>query len=662
MPFLRFGVASRLNAGLFTMIVLMMGGGALSLVTTAQFRDGMDRVSGNYIPTLIGTSLLAQQSHSIVANAPSLVVADSDFIRRAVAERIAAQGQALTDLRERLRRHGVGDDELAGIERLHTELIDNLGRLDTVVGQRIELNRQGQAMMARLIRLPTRLTAFATEDGRETPPLTAWMGDAQRAVGLMMSALGTPNGRRFEGLRQDTTLLLDQLQRRTTALPPGAITPASAILAEMRGISDGDGGLFAIQERLSTVTATIQHLLLANQDVSTTFVAKVAAMARGVEARALGTGQELSRDGARTGLVLAAAIAASLLAAAAVIAYINRNVARRLMQVRDRVLSHVDGSAALAAKPGRAEDEIADIGAAMDFFLAEIARREEDLRAAKDAAEHALAELSRTQDSLIQAEKMAALGQLVAGVAHEINTPLGNALTSASYLADETGRIRQTIQNGPLRRADFDHYLATATETGDILLANIGRAADLVHSFKQVAVDQSTDERRLFDLRQYLDEVVQSLKPAWRKGGHQVTVECPPGIVIDGPPGAWSQAVTNLVMNSLTHAYDEGQTGTLSIRAVETGGVVELTYADDGRGIPAANRDKIFDPFFTTRRGAGSTGLGLHIVFNLVTRTLGGRIDLEPPAPGTTGCRFRITVPVTAPADKAAAVAETGGG
>ncbi|MCW2245373.1 signal transduction histidine kinase [Azospirillum fermentarium] len=657
---MRFGVASRLNAGLFIMIVLMMGGGALSLITTAQFRDGMDRVSGDYIPTLIGTSLLAQQSHSIVANAPSLAVADSDFIRRSVADRIADQGQALTELRERLRRHGVSDEELAGIDGLHRDLIDNLARLDAVVGQRIELNRHVQAMMARLIRLPTRLTAFATEDGRETPPLTAWMGDAQRAVGLMMSALGTPNGRRFEGLRQETAMLLDQLQRRTTGLPPGTITPASAILAEMRGVSEGDDGLFATQEQLAAVTATIQHLLLANRELSNTFVARVGAMARGVEARALGIGQGLSRDAARTGMVLAAAIAASLLAAAAAIAYINRNVVRRLVQVRDRVLSHVDGSSAPAAKPQRAADEIADIGAAMDFFLAEIARREEDLRTAKNAAEHALAELSRTQDSLIQAEKMAALGQLVAGVAHEINTPLGNALTSASYLADETGRIKQTFHSGPLRRADFDRYLSTATETGEILLANIGRAADLVHSFKQVAVDQSTDERRRFDLRQYLDEVVQSLKPAWRKGGHQVTVDCPPGIEIDGPPGAWSQTITNLVMNSLIHAYEEGQTGTLSIRAVETGGTVELTYADDGRGIPAANRDKVFDPFFTTRRGAGSTGLGLHIVFNLVTRTLGGRIDLEPPAPGTAGCRFRITAPLTAPADKHAAETETG--
>ncbi len=655
MPFLRFGVASRLNAGLFTMIVLMMGGGVLSLLTTGQFRDGMDRVSGDYIPTLIGTSLLAQQSHSIVANAPSLVVADSDFVRRSVADRIADQGLALTELRERLEQHGVGAGELAAIDGLHKELIDNLRRLDTVVGERIELNRRVQAMMGRLIRLPARLTAFATEDGRETPPLTAWMGDAQHAVGLMLSALGTPTGRRFEGLRQETATLLDQLQRRTTALPPGTITPASAILAEMRGVSDGDDGLFATQERLSSVSATIQHLLLANRELSNNFVAKVGSMARGVEARALDTSQGLSRDAARTGLVLLAAIAASLIAAAAVIAYINRNVVRRLVQVRDRVLSHVDATAA-DATPQRAKDEIADIGAAMDFFLAEIDRREEDLRAAKDAAEHALAELSRTQDSLIQSEKMAALGQLVAGVAHEINTPLGNALTSASYLADETERIATTFRTGPLRRSEFDRYLSTATETNDILLANIGRAADLVHSFKQVAVDQSTDERRCFHLRHYLDEVMQSLKPAWRKGGHQVIVECPPDIEIDGPPGAWSQIITNLVMNSLVHAYDEGQAGTLSIRVtLAGGGDVELVYADDGRGIPAASRDKVFDPFFTTRRGAGSTGLGLHIVYNLITRTLGGRIDLESPPPGSTGCRFRIVAPRVAPADKHAA-------
>lgn len=288
--------------------------------------------------------------------------------------------------------------------------------------------------------------------------------------------------------------------------------------------------------------------------------------------------------------------------------------------------------------------------AALVSFLDITERKEAErqLRQARDEAQAALESLRMAQQQLIQSEKMASLGQLVAGVAHEINTPLGIALTSASYLSDETAKLAAAAGEGRMRRADFDRYMANAQETSQLLVMNVTRAADLVHSFKQVSADQTSDGRRVFDLKHYLEDVLLSLKPSWKKAGHTVSLRCPDDLLIDGYPGALSQIIANLLVNALVHAYDEGRSGeiTVSVRPVGADHV-ELTFADDGKGVPAATQSKIFDPFFTTRRGTGSTGLGLNIVYNLVTLHLGGGIRLES-AEGR-GARFIIALPRIAP-------------
>lgn len=279
---------------------------------------------------------------------------------------------------------------------------------------------------------------------------------------------------------------------------------------------------------------------------------------------------------------------------------------------------------------------------------------ERQLRQARDEAQAALESLRLAQQQLVQSEKMASLGQLVAGVAHEINTPLGIALTSASYLSDETVKLTKTAAEGRMRRIDFDRYVANINETTQLLLTNVARAADLVHSFKQVSADQTSDSRRNFLLKQYLDDVTASLKPSWRKAGHVVTVDCPEELTLDGYPGALSQILANLLMNALLHAYDDGQTGYIVIAAAAVSpDVVELSFADDGKGVPAAVQGKVFDPFFTTRRGSGSTGLGLNIIYNLVTQKMGGAIRLESEEGG--GARFVMTLPRHAPDRYAAA-------
>ena len=263
-------------------------------------------------------------------------------------------------------------------------------------------------------------------------------------------------------------------------------------------------------------------------------------------------------------------------------------------------------------------------------------------------AEAALQELQATQRQLIQSEKMASLGTLVAGVAHEVNSPLSVALISATHLSDETERLIPLYQTNQLRKRDLAQYLDTGTEALQLLLNNLQRACHLVQSFKQVAHDQATDSRRHLPLKSWMNDIVFNLLPKIRQAGHRLTVTCPEDIEVDSYPGALAQILTNLIMNSIDHGYSPSQTGSLSLSVTRTGeDSVEFIYCDDGRGIAPEIQNRIFDPFFTTRRAAGNTGLGLHIIFNIITGQLGGAIHLE--SGPTRGARFVITLPRVAP-------------
>ncbi len=262
------------------------------------------------------------------------------------------------------------------------------------------------------------------------------------------------------------------------------------------------------------------------------------------------------------------------------------------------------------------------------------------------ALQRTLQMVQEAQEHLVQSEKMAALGQLVAGVAHEINTPVGVGVTAATHLQESTLEVRQAFDQGRLTRAEMIRYLALADEGSSILVSNLKRAADLIGSFKQIAVDRASGDERRFLLAEYIQELLLSLRPHLKHTAHKVQVECPPDLAMTGSPGAFSQILTNLVMNSLTHGFDGIPAGVITIAAERAVDAIVLRYGDDGVGIPPENLGRIFDPFFTTRRGQGGSGLGLHIVYNLVTRTFGGRIQVES-IPGS-GTRFTLTLPLPA--------------
>jgi signal transduction histidine kinase len=263
---------------------------------------------------------------------------------------------------------------------------------------------------------------------------------------------------------------------------------------------------------------------------------------------------------------------------------------------------------------------------------------------ALSASQELLEKLQRLQENMVQSEKMAALGGLVAGIAHEINTPVGIILTSSTHLEAETGKTAARYQQGELSGDDLESYFDTARQSAHLITLNSQRAADLIHSFKQVAVDQSSGERREFELKGYIEEVLLSLQPTLKKTPIDIALQCPEGLMLDNYPGALSQILTNFIMNSLLHAYQPGQAGKLSIdvRAAPDD-EIEIVYSDDGQGIPPESQSKIFEPFYTTRRGKGGSGLGLHIVYNIVRKTLQGSLHTHSVVgQGTT---FTLTFP-----------------
>src|SRR5437868_3493062 len=259
-----------------------------------------------------------------------------------------------------------------------------------------------------------------------------------------------------------------------------------------------------------------------------------------------------------------------------------------------------------------------------------------------------LEDLRAAQDGLIQTEKLAALGRLVAGVAHEINTPVGTSLTVASAFIDKTKRFEADVANGNVRRSTLTEFIAASREAASQIMANLGLAVDLLQSFKQVAADCNVRDRRRFDLGQVTNQVVKGLRFGLRSQNLTVSVECEPNLAMNSYPGPYGQVLTNIVLNSAVHAFPDGARGAVRIAARASGkDNVEVLFSDDGCGMSPEVRRQVFDPFFTTRRDQGSTGLGLHIVHNIVTNRLGGRINLES-EPGA-GTKIQIIMPREAP-------------
>lgn len=292
----------------------------------------------------------------------------------------------------------------------------------------------------------------------------------------------------------------------------------------------------------------------------------------------------------------------------------------------------------------RIEQELRDLNQSLEQ---RVNQRTQALAEANETLRQTLDSLQRTQDELLRSEKLAALGSLVAGVAHELNTPLGNALMAVTTLRDDVRAFRDGMAQG-LRRAALDQLLQGIDQATTLSSRNLERAADLVSSFKQVAVDQTSSQRRAFELAEVVQEIVLTLKPSFNRTPYTVEVDVPAGLRLDSYPGALGQVLANLITNARVHAFEGRTQGRIGVQGwTDAGGQVCVEVSDDGNGIPSTLIDRVFDPFVTTRMGRGGTGLGLHIAHNAATRILGGTLTVTS-TPGL-GTRFLLRLPAVAP-------------
>jgi len=243
--------------------------------------------------------------------------------------------------------------------------------------------------------------------------------------------------------------------------------------------------------------------------------------------------------------------------------------------------------------------------------------------------ELSLTNLKKTQNQLIESEKMASLGGLVAGVAHEINTPIGIGITGSTHFLEMTNKLKKLYNDDEMGEDDFEDYLNSSVDLAKLININLSKATELIKSFKQIAVDQTSEEKRTFNLKQYLNEVLLSIGNVLKKTNLSVDIVCKPNIEIYFYPGLLSQIISNLIMNSIIHAYDKESTGKIILNAKVEEDNLTILYSDDGNGISSENLPKIFNPFFTTNRENGGSGLGLNIIYNIVTKQLNGTIKCK---------------------------------
>ena len=292
-----------------------------------------------------------------------------------------------------------------------------------------------------------------------------------------------------------------------------------------------------------------------------------------------------------------------------------------------------------------AKRELKDLNVSLE---SRVSQRSAELERANADLSAALETLQRTQDELLAAEKMASLGSLVAGIAHELNTPIGNSLLASTSLRDRVVEFDRHVAAGALRRSELMAHLEEARTASELISGSLHKAAELISSFKQIAVDQTNDQRRSFDLLAAVQDTVATYKPRLRRAQCETVLRLPAGLTFDSYPGGLYQILNNLLNNTLSHAFEHGKGGTITVAAEAVDeATVELTFSDDGVGMSEDVQRRVFDPFFTTKMGQGGTGLGMNIVYNIVTGVLGGRISIES-APGA-GTTVRMLLPRSAP-------------
>jgi signal transduction histidine kinase len=300
-----------------------------------------------------------------------------------------------------------------------------------------------------------------------------------------------------------------------------------------------------------------------------------------------------------------------------------------------RTQEHLDRQTAAEAEQGKLNSSLEE----------KVQQRTNALKEANNELIQTLEKLHQFQRQMVQNEKMASLGDMVAGVAHEVNTPIGLGVTASTMMLDRLSDMRKAFEGKSLKASTLSKFIAEGEENLNIIYRNLNRAAELISSFKQVAVDQSSENNRVFSFSKLMDEILMSMRPKLKKVNHQIHVHCSDDLVIESKAGPINQIMINLIMNSIIHGFEDMQHGQIDIFIEITDGTkLNIEFKDNGKGIPEHMRKRIFDPFVTTKRGQGGSGLGMHLVYNLVTQGLNGSISIV--SEEGKGVQFKIIFPV----------------
>ena len=272
------------------------------------------------------------------------------------------------------------------------------------------------------------------------------------------------------------------------------------------------------------------------------------------------------------------------------------------------------------------KDELLDSQRKLRTEIEQRRQVEDELRQRNKELASTVLEVNETRDQLVESERLASLGGLVAGITHDVNTPVGISITATSSLQDEFRQLRRDLADGKVTQRQMNEFIEHGEQATALLMTNLRRAAELVASFKQISIDQANEAVRTFNLHDYLHEIMQAMAPAFKQGQHTYTINCPVDVIMQCAPGAIAQLITNMVTNSLTHGFELTTGGEITINVARQDEQLTLVYKDNGKGLEKAQLERLFEAFFTTRQARGGSGLGTHIMYNLVTQTLGGTI------------------------------------
>ncbi|HYH39103.1 MAG TPA: ATP-binding protein [Azospirillum sp.] len=652
-------------AAAFVVAAMTLVAGAVSWHVYQRIDDLLVSMVDDQAGTLAQALKLAEISNRYAAGGGETESARNQVQRQNATISLAQHAVALHEAIAALRRLPQTTQRIQAIERLVESLDDALHQQNRLVERRLDLEGRARRTRAELARLKADVGALLTR--LDSDPAAPGLETAALHVLLLLSDAGQiETTTQLRAAQVDVAAARDRYARAVTALPEGAPERSAAgrLLVGIDALASPEDGVHATRESLLSVRTDIDRTGAEVREVVSRLGSAVSQLVTAVEAeneRAKAAVRAQIETG-ETGLLLVA-LATFVGPLSIVWLAVSRTIVGPLSGLA-ATTRRIAGGDLYAPVPPARHREFREIADALTVFrdntvaLAErteaLARSEGAHRAARQEAEHTLTDLRIAQEQLIQSEKLAALASVVSGVAHEVNTPLGITLTSASLLIEELSAMAAMLHAGRLRRSEFEQFLARATEIATLMQSNMERAANLVQAFKQVSADQSSEHRRVFELHDTIEQTVVSVRPACDRAGHAVRFTCPEGIMMDTHPGGLSQVLTILIMNSLDHAFEPGRHGTISIAATPVGGdAVRIDYRDDGRGIPDSMRRRVFEPFFTTRRAQGNTGLGLHIAFNIAHQSLKGRLDLM--ADTSRGVHFALTLPLALPSEEAEA-------